>query len=56
MWGYFTNILDSLVFSKYKGCETVGRVSKKTHMATMETKVWRINILNEEKMMRVACV
>lgn len=51
-----TFLLDSFVFRKYKGCEPVGRASKKTHMAMIETKVWRINILNEEKMMRVACV
>lgn len=25
------NILDSFVFRKYKGCETVGRASKKTY-------------------------
>lgn len=50
------NALDSFVSGKYKGCETVGRATKKTHMAMMETKAERINILNEEKMMRVACV
>lgn len=54
--GYFMNTLDSFVSSKYRGCETVGRATKKTHMAMMETKAERINILNEEKMMRVACV
>lgn len=41
---------------KYKGCEAVGRANKKTHMAMMETKVERVNILNEEKRMSVACV
>lgn len=44
------NALDSFVSRKYKGCETVGRAIKKTHMAMMETKAERINILNEEKM------
>lgn len=49
------NPFDSVLSRKYKGHGTVGRAGKKTHMAVMETKMERINILNE-KMMRVACV
>lgn len=50
------NTLRSCVAREYRGLETVGRASKKTHMAMMEAKVEGINILNEEKTMRVACV
>lgn len=50
------NTLRSCVAREYRGRETVGRASKKTHMAMMEAKVEGINILNEEKTMRVACV
>lgn len=53
--GYFMNTLHSFVAREYRGRETAGRASKKTHMAMMETKVDGINILNEEKTMRVAC-
>ena len=48
--------LDSVLSREYKDHGTVGIAGKKMHRAVMETKVERINILNEEKMMRVACV
>lgn len=40
---------------KYQSCEAAGELVRRTHMAMMETKVERINILNEEKM-RIASV
>ena len=50
------NPLDSVLSREYKDHGTVGRAGKKTQIAVMETKIERINILNEEKMMRVAGV
>lgn len=51
-WGTF---MDSFVSRKYQSCEAAGELVRRTHMAMMETKVERINILNEEKM-RIASV
>lgn len=56
-WGvHFGNTHHLFVSREYRGCETVGRASKKTHMARMETTVEGIHILNKEKRMSVACV